>query len=102
MRSSSSRHWPDGGEWVLQPKWDGFRLLVDVDGRGDVRTWSRHGTVLTAPLRVPPPPFGGGPRAPLFAGEVVPIGERGGQAVQDFAPVPRAVFPGDPPATERM
>lgn len=26
MLSFSARRWPEGGEWVLQPKWDGFRL----------------------------------------------------------------------------
>lgn len=26
MLSASAPHWPGGGEWVLQPKWDGFRL----------------------------------------------------------------------------
>jgi hypothetical protein len=26
MLSASSRTWPTGDDWVLQPKWDGFRL----------------------------------------------------------------------------
>ena len=26
MLSVSAGRWPDGGRWVLQPKWDGFRL----------------------------------------------------------------------------
>jgi hypothetical protein len=26
MLSSLGRRWPAGGEWVMQPKWDGFRL----------------------------------------------------------------------------
>ena len=47
MLSVSTRRWPDGGRWVMQPKWDGCRLLVCVDAGGELRAWSRHGTNLT-------------------------------------------------------
>lgn len=47
MLSTSARHRPDGGDWVLQPKWDGFRLLVDVGPDARVRAWARHGTNLS-------------------------------------------------------
>jgi ATP-dependent DNA ligase len=87
---------------VLQPKWDGFRLLVDVDARGDVRMWSRHGTGLTARLGGLPDRFAGVPAGTVFDGELVAISERGGQAVHDFAALTRAVFTGDPLATERL
>ena len=50
MLSCSAHRWPEGGEWVLQPKWDGFRLLIEVDDDRRVRAWSRHGTSLTARL----------------------------------------------------
>jgi hypothetical protein len=32
MLSSSGRQWPAGGDWVLQPKWDGFRLNSSLLG----------------------------------------------------------------------
>jgi len=50
MLSASSPSWPRGSDWVLQPKWDGFRLLIEVAGGGRVRAWSRHGTSLTSRL----------------------------------------------------
>jgi hypothetical protein len=30
MLSTAIRSWPDGGKWVLEPKYDGFRVLVEV------------------------------------------------------------------------
>jgi bifunctional non-homologous end joining protein LigD len=33
------------GRWAYEPKWDGFRAVVHVDGR--VRVWSRRGSDLT-------------------------------------------------------
>jgi ATP-dependent DNA ligase len=48
MLSASARSWAAGTDWALQPKWDGFRCLVQVlDGEG-VKAWSRHGATLTA------------------------------------------------------
>jgi len=76
-------------------------VLIDVDERGDVRMWSRHGTGLTARLGALPDRFACVPPGTVFDGELVAIGERGGQAVQDFAAVTRAIFTGDPLATER-
>ena len=35
MLSVCARRWPDGGRWVLQPKWDGFRLLLHVGADGE-------------------------------------------------------------------
>src|SRR3712207_2780117 len=37
---------PTGGDWVYEPKWDGFRAIVFVDG-GDVHLQSRNGKPLT-------------------------------------------------------
>ena len=39
-----------GEGWVLEPKWDGFRLLVSITDGGRIRAWSRHGTSLGARL----------------------------------------------------
>src|SRR3954466_11740063 len=36
---------PLRGEWVLEPKFDGWRTMVEVDGR--VRIWTRNGHELT-------------------------------------------------------
>lgn len=47
MLLTSARAWPDGGDWVLEPKWDGYRFVADIrDGRA--RCWTRHGTDVTA------------------------------------------------------
>lgn len=102
MLSTAARRWPDGGRWVLQPKWDGFRLLVDVDAKRRVRGWSRHGTDLTSRLGSLLAPFETVAPGTTFDGELVAIGERGGQPTQDFAAVTRAVFTGKPLATNRL
>jgi ATP-dependent DNA ligase len=95
MLSTSARRWPNAGHWVLQPKWDGFRLLVDIDGEGRVRGWSRHGINLTARLRPLLARFEGVAPGTTFDGELVAVSERAGQPTQDFAAVTRAVFTGD-------
>ena len=47
MLLTSARRWPAGGDWVLEPKWDGYRLVAHVqDGRA--RCWTRHGTDVTS------------------------------------------------------
>jgi ATP-dependent DNA ligase len=47
MLSTAIRSWPDGGQWVLEPPFDGFRALVEVGSDRRARAWSRHGTNLT-------------------------------------------------------
>ena len=102
MLSVPSGRWPDGGRWVLQAKWDGFRLLVDVGSRGEVRGWSRHGADLTARLGSLLAPFTEVPPGTTFDGELVVVSERDGKPTQDFAAVTRAVFTGRPAATDRL
>lgn len=102
MLSVSARGWPDGGRWVLQPKWDGFWLLIDVGPGGEVRGWSRRGADLTARLGSLLAPFSEVAPGTTFDGELVAVGERGGRAAQDFAAVTRAVFTGHPEATGRL
>jgi len=102
MLSVSARRWPDGGPWVLQPKWDGFRLLIDVGVEGEVRGWSRRGTDLTARLGSLLAPFTGVAPGTTFDGELVAVSERDGTPAQDFAAVTRAVFTGQPAATDRL
>lgn len=102
MLSSSGRRWPAAGEWVMQPKWDGFRLLIAVDRGGRIRGWSRHGANLTARLGALLARFDGCPVDSIFDGELVAISERDGQPAQDFATVTRAVFTGNSAAAERL
>jgi bifunctional non-homologous end joining protein LigD len=102
MLSSSASRWPEGGEWVLQPKWDGFRLLVEVGDNRRVRGWSRHGTNLTARLGRLAAAFADAPAGSVFDGELVAISEQGGRPVQDFAAVCRAVLRGDASAAEDL
>lgn len=51
----------DEERWAFEPKWDGFRAIVQTDGRG-IRVWSRRGTDLAgrlpelAPLAAALPP----------------------------------------------
>jgi ATP-dependent DNA ligase len=102
MLSSSAHRWPDGDEWVLQPKWDGFRLLIEVDDDHRVRAWSRHGTSLTARLGGLTDAFTEAPRGSVLDGELVVVSERDGRPVQDFAAVCRAVLRGDATAAEDL
>jgi ATP-dependent DNA ligase len=102
MLSVSARRWPDGGRWVLQPKWDGFRLLVDVRPDGGVRAWSRHGADLTARLGGLLASFADVAPGTTFDGELVAVAEPDDQPAQDFAAVTRVVFTGQPAATGRL
>jgi bifunctional non-homologous end joining protein LigD len=45
MLATSGRLPADDGRWAYEPKWDGFRAIVQVNGR--VVVWSRRGTDLT-------------------------------------------------------
>jgi len=102
MLSASSRAWPTGGDWVLQPKFDGYRLLIHKDARGRVRAWSRHGTSLTARLGELLAPFADVPAGSVFDGELVAIAERAGRPVQDFAAVGRAILGGAAAAAAQL
>ena len=64
MLSTRAGTWPAQGDWAMEPKWDGFRLLVAIDRQGRVRAWSRRGTSL------------GGDLGPLLA----PLAEASGGA----------------------
>ena len=102
MLSTRGARWPTCEDWVLQAKWDGFRLLVEIPRAGAVRAWSRHGASLGE--RVPQilEPFGEMPAGTIVDGELVALGELGGRPVQDFASVRRAVLTGDAQAGGRL
>jgi bifunctional non-homologous end joining protein LigD len=102
MLSVSARRWPAGGHWVLQPKWDGFRLLLHVGAGGEVRGWSRHGTDLTDRLGSLLAPFTDVAPGTTFDGELIAVSERDGKPAQDFGAVTRAVFTGHTAATQRL
>jgi bifunctional non-homologous end joining protein LigD len=51
MLLASAREWPAGGEWALEPKWDGYRFVAHIAG-GRARCWTRHGTDITSRVRV--------------------------------------------------
>ena len=87
---------------MLQPKWDGFRLLIEVGADSRVRAWSRHGTSLTGRLGGVIDAFADTPAGSVFDGELVAVSERDGRPTQDFATVGRAVLRGDVAAAENL
>ncbi|MDT7784338.1 MAG: bifunctional non-ous end joining protein LigD [Pseudonocardiales bacterium] len=92
MLSATAREWPQGDDWVMQAKWDGFRMLVTVDRDRRICAWSRHGTSMTGRLQGLLRPFADVPPGSVFDGELVAVGKRDGLAVQDYGAVGRAVF----------
>ncbi len=102
MLSTAIRSWPDSGEWVLEPKFDGFRVLVEILDGAVARAWSRRGTDLTKPLTGLLAAFGDVPAGTIFDGELVALSERDGRPVQDFATVCRAVLSNDQAAGARL
>jgi bifunctional non-homologous end joining protein LigD len=92
MLSTPTRSWPHGTGWMLDPKFDGYRLLIEVGVRGRIRAWSRHGTNLTTRLGDLLDPFIDVAPGSVFDGELVALTQRDGRPVQDFAAVGRAVF----------
>ena len=94
MLSTAIRSWPAGGEWVLEPKFDGFRVLVEIGDRG-ARAWSRHGTNLTGSVGDLLRAFVDVRAGTVFDGELVALTERDGRPAQNFAAVRRAVLNGD-------
>ena len=44
---TSARKWPTGGDWALEPKWDGYRFVAHVEN-GRARCLTRHGTDVTS------------------------------------------------------
>jgi bifunctional non-homologous end joining protein LigD len=95
MLSTAIRSWPEGGEWVLEPKFDGFRVLIEVANDRRARAWSRHGTDLTGSVGDLLEAFGDVPPGTIFDGELVALTERHGRPAQNFAAVCRAVLNGD-------
>jgi bifunctional non-homologous end joining protein LigD len=102
MLASSISDWPESGGWVLEPKYDGYRLLVQARPGGRVSAWSRQGTILTEPLRELLAPFETLGAGWVFDGELIALDDHDGRPVQDFAAVGRAVFGRDRTAGSRL
>src|SRR5512141_2894140 len=45
MEAQLVKELPDSGEWQFEPKWDGFRGVLENDG-GELAMWSRNGRPL--------------------------------------------------------
>jgi ATP-dependent DNA ligase len=102
MLASSISKWPEGGGWVLEPKYDGYRLLVETRADERVCAWSRHGTSLTEQLRELIEPFRALAAGWVFDGELIALTNRDGHPAQDFAAVGRAVFGGPTEARSQL
>jgi ATP-dependent DNA ligase len=87
---------------MMEPKWDGFRLLVEVGDRARIRAWSRRGRSLGDRLGSLLAPLAEAPRGTVFDAEPVALGSRDGRAVQDFAAVRRATLQGDLAAARKL
>ncbi len=102
MLASPITEWPEGGGWALEPKYDGYRLLVETRSEGRLCAWSRHGTSLTDPLRELLAPLAAREPGWVFDGELIALDDRAGHPIQDFAAVGRAVFGRDRTARARL
>ena len=87
---------------MMEPKWDGFRLLVAIDHQGRMRAWSRRGTGLGDRLGSLLEPLAESPRGTVFDAELVALSSREGRAVQDFAAVCRATLQADAVAAGKL
>ena len=75
---------------MVEPKWDGLRLLLAIDLHGRIWAWSRRGASLADRLGSLLEPLAELPRAAVFDAELVALSSRDGRVVQDFAAVCRA------------
>jgi ATP-dependent DNA ligase len=102
MLSTPAAAWPARGDWMMEPKWDGFRLLVEIGDDARMRAWSRRGTSLGDRLGSLLAPLAVAPRGTVFDAELVALTSRDGRAVQDFAAVRRAALQGDVAAARKL
>jgi ATP-dependent DNA ligase len=86
----------------MEPKWDGFRLLVAIDQHGRVRAWSRRGTSLGDRVGSLLEPLAEAPRGTVVDGELVALSSQDGRAVQDFTAVCRAALQADAVAASKL
>lgn len=92
MLLTSARTWPAGDGWVLEPKWDGYRMVASI-GSGTARCWTRHGTRLTAGVAEILEDLGELPDDSVLDGELVALAPGAdGRPGQDFNQLSGAVF----------
>lgn len=92
MLLTTARTWPVGDGWVLEPKWDGYRMVAAVKG-GVARCWTRHGTELTAGVGEILEDLATLPDDSIVDGELVAlVAGEDGRPGQDFARLSGAVF----------
>jgi ATP-dependent DNA ligase len=102
MLASSSTDWPGDTGWVMQPKWDGFRLLTVIGKGRQVTAFSRHGTRLDDRLGDLLTPLSMLPAGTVLDGELIALAERDRRPVQDFATVGHAALRHDCDAAGRL
>lgn len=102
MLASVAREWPTGDGWILQPKFDGFRLLIVVDANSRVRAWTRRGVSLDQHLQPLLGAFTDAPAGTIFDGELVALNRTDGPPMQCFATVGRGALHGEPAAVRRL
>jgi ATP-dependent DNA ligase len=102
MLSTRAATWPEQDGWIMEPKWDGFRLLVQIGHDGRIRAWSRRRTSLGDRLGSLLVPLTEAPRGTVFDAELVALSSQDGRVVQDFAAVCRAVLHGDGAAARQL
>jgi DNA ligase-1 len=102
MLSTPAATWPAQGDWVMEPKWDGFRLLVEIGDDARICAWSRRGTSLGDRLGSLLAPLAEAPRGTVFDAELVALSSQDVRAVQDFAAVRRATLQGDVAAARQL
>lgn len=70
MLATPGRTLPDGGDWVLEPKWDGWRALAHVTLDGP-RIYTRHGKAHHRRLPTLSTELAGLPSGTVLDGELV-------------------------------
>jgi ATP-dependent DNA ligase len=86
----------------MEPKWDGFRLLVVFDRNGRTRAWSRRGASLGDRLGTLLDPLAAVPHGSIFDAELVALTCRNDLVVQDFATVCRAALQADAAGSSKL
>ncbi len=101
MLSTRAAAWPAQGDWMMEPKWDGFCWWRSASteeralGRAEARVSGNRLDSLLAPLA-------GSPRGTVFDAELVALSTRDGRAVRDFAAVCRATLQADAAAARKL
>jgi ATP-dependent DNA ligase len=93
MLSTTAGQLPVGDGWVLQPKWDGYRVLVEVAAGGRARAWTRHGTSLSGRVGdLEQLVAAAVPTGTILDGELVVLVAGAAGPVQSFAAIGASVF----------